>query len=224
MRKCGVSLTSNSFQQLLCFACCDKHQVFPFSATVLTSQTIGFLHIVKMQSFPEAGRFLGFLLGLSENTILFLLLHHTILQNSINNNKENGIFEDSMQAVIIPPRFKDNYQILGLPKSGGNISSLWMSLHPGHMSGIFNVTFIKSYILPFKAESLTTDGIKLHSGQGSFQVGQVLCKPCSTLAQFMESIKSSLPPFLGMLIFSGKNKYFIVSAFFALVQDWPEED
>lgn len=116
MRKCCVSLTSNNIQQLLCFACCDKHQAFPFSATVLMPQTIGFVHVIKMQTFPEAGRFMGFLLGLSEDTILFLIPHHTILQNSINYNKENEVFEDSMQAVIIPPRFKDNYQILGLPR------------------------------------------------------------------------------------------------------------
>lgn len=51
---------------------------------------------------------MGFLLGASEDTILFLSCHHTILQNSIKYNKENEVVEDSMQAVIIPPRFKDN--------------------------------------------------------------------------------------------------------------------
>lgn len=116
MRKCGVSLTSNSIQPLLCFSYCDKHQVFPFSATVLMPQTIGFARIVKMQTFAEAGRFMGFLLGLLEDTLLFLPPHHTILQSSINYNEENEVFEDSVQAVIIPPRFKDNYQILGLPR------------------------------------------------------------------------------------------------------------
>lgn len=79
-------------------------------------QTIGFVCIVKMQTFPEAGRFMGFLLGVSEDTILFLSCHHTTLQNSIKYNKENEVVEDSMQAVIIPPRFKDNYQTLGLAR------------------------------------------------------------------------------------------------------------
>lgn len=79
-------------------------------------QTIGFVRTVKMQTFPEADRFMGFLLGASEDTILFLSRHHTILQNSIKYNKENEVVEDSMQAVIIPPRFKDNYQTLGLPR------------------------------------------------------------------------------------------------------------
>lgn len=55
---------------------------------------------------------MGFLLGLSENTVLFLPPHHTIIQNFIKYNEENEVFEDSMQADIIPSRFKDNYQIL----------------------------------------------------------------------------------------------------------------
>lgn len=83
---------------------------------------------------------------------------------------------------------------LDYPESRGNISSLWMSLHPGHMSGIFSVTFIKSYILLFKTESWTTDGIELHSGQRRFQVGQLLCKLCSTLAQCLWRIPSPHSP------------------------------
>lgn len=160
--------------------------------------TIGFVRIVKMQTFPEAGRFMGFLLGLSENTILFLPPHHTILQNSINYNKENEVFEDSMQVVIIPPRFKDNYQILGLPREWGYISSLWTSLHPSHISGIFNVTFTKPCILPFKAESWWhRTALWQEEFPGRAATVQDLFNSCSV---FMENIKSSLPPFLGMLV------------------------
>lgn len=96
-------------------------------------QTIGFVRTVKMQTFPEADRFMGFLLGASEDTILFLSRHHTILQNSIKYNKENEVVEDSMKQSSFPLDSKIIIKHLDYPESGGNISSLWMSSHPGYV-------------------------------------------------------------------------------------------
>lgn len=82
-----------------------------------------------------------------------------------------------MQAVIIPPRFNGNYQIFGLPRQQREyFSSLDIChLHPAHMPVVFNVTFIKSHL----------QSPELHCSRNSFQVGQLLLKPCSALGQHL---------------------------------------